>query len=616
NALIMFTLFFVTYGTNRGIAAQGASRDIYFPKYDFPPPNPISREQVDDYEVQERNGKCCEENLGTSYSSLHSLATTNMLLIKRLRKFEMKFDHILHTISMEENVKMRKVHDMISKLNYLFQQRGSDHSIRVSSLKNPSNIGNEMLDVNVLRELVAAVDLSNQHIQQLTVNFEQVTESSRQSMHLLQEIATFIEDINKRNALRPLQLEHTSSFQENKSPYDESSIVSSLNSIASAIIDGSSKKSITINNYPTASNEMISGEETFGHVGSISPHNVVKTVDAAMTNGNSKTFPEEEIVGSSRSNLTVKTEDATTIDDNSKTFPEEESASASRSNFTVTITDGTSNTSKNTSNPIVKTESKASKEVRNNKSVTITKYSRKSSRAVPEEEEIVGSTRTLNPESPEKRNQNTLTSSNGTVSNKPIMYECYDLDDNVNGIYKFESPDAATNEANRSFSERYCYFDKDGDAWTVLQRRFHNFSAENFNRTWSDYKHGFGNLSEDFWFGNDFIQQLTSKSDDGVRLRIIITDKVEAIDESNFIEFSVFKIKSEEENYTLEIDGYNGTIANNYFYNNTRFSTFDNQISSCASSFGYGWWFKSCTEPNFENMGNKATMMMIRPNRS
>lgn len=66
------------------------------------------------------------------------------------------------------------------------------------------------------------------------------------------------------------------------------------------------------------------------------------------------------------------------------------------------------------------------------------------------------------------------------------------------------------NDGDRFFYERYCDFYTDNRAWTVIQRRFADadFNEESFNRTWLDYKHGFGSLDDEFWFGNDFIHKV------------------------------------------------------------------------------------------------------------
>lgn len=105
------------------------------------------------------------------------------------------------------------------------------------------------------------------------------------------------------------------------------------------------------------------------------------------------------------------------------------------------------------------------------------------------------------------------------------------------------------NDGGRFFYERYCEFDTDGSAWTVIQRRF--ASHPNFTREWQDYKLGFGNLTGQFWFGNDFIHMLTLKDD--MELRIIVADRNGSI---SWMEYSTFKMASEEFNYKLTIDGY------------------------------------------------------------
>ncbi len=149
-----------------------------------------------------------------------------------------------------------------------------------------------------------------------------------------------------------------------------------------------------------------------------------------------------------------------------------------------------------------------------------------------------------------------------------------------------------SNEAGRFFYERYCDFNTDGGAWTVIQRRFINDHQENFNRSWLDYKHGFGELDREFWFGNDFIHQLTS--DEDVELRIVLED---TNGRKAWARYSVFRVDSEEYNYNLMISGYRGSFENGPLsHTDQEFSTYDRQNDnngdlSCASLYGNGWWF-------------------------
>lgn len=178
------------------------------------------------------------------------------------------------------------------------------------------------------------------------------------------------------------------------------------------------------------------------------------------------------------------------------------------------------------------------------------------------------------------------------VTLEPNMYNCYDLLERKNGIYKFASMDEVSNEAGRFMYERYCDFNTDGGAWTVIQRRFMTNQQENFNRSWLDYKLGFGELDKEFWFGNDFIHKLTF--DEDVELRVVLED---ARGRKGWAQYSLFKVDSEEYNYNLKIGGYRGTIKDGLLHHNDQeFSTYDrqndhNENVSCAATYGNGWWF-------------------------
>lgn len=219
----------------------------------------------------------------------------------------------------------------------------------------------------------------------------------------------------------------------------------------------------------------------------------------------------------------------------------------------------------------------------------------------------------------------------------PFRSNCHELKALEDGIYSFGLADDM-NEVGRKFNHRYCHFDRDGSAgWTVVQRRGHFLPRESFNRSWADYKNGFGELDKEFWYGNDFIHQLTNE-DGQMSLRIVLQDF-----KGNFgmVQYNRFYMSSERSFYRLDIQGFSGNISDSLLYHNQMyFSTYDsaNDHSGdipCALSHGSGWWWNNCLESNLNGkysgdplnthytgiiweqwLGDyslKATAMMIRP---
>ena len=46
----------------------------------------------------------------------------------------------------------------------------------------------------------------------------------------------------------------------------------------------------------------------------------------------------------------------------------------------------------------------------------------------------------------------------------------------------------------------------------------------NFTKTWTEYKDGFGSLSAEFWYGNEFIHRLTSSNSAVLRVDLVAHD--------------------------------------------------------------------------------------------
>ena len=85
-----------------------------------------------------------------------------------------------------------------------------------------------------------------------------------------------------------------------------------------------------------------------------------------------------------------------------------------------------------------------------------------------------------------------------------------------------------------------------GGGWTVLQKRLNG--SMDFNRTWEEYKHGFGNFfTQEFWLGLDKIHRLT-RNGTGNRLRIELGVTNE---ELVYAEYGLFVIGNENTSYRL-----------------------------------------------------------------
>lgn len=178
---------------------------------------------------------------------------------------------------------------------------------------------------------------------------------------------------------------------------------------------------------------------------------------------------------------------------------------------------------------------------------------------------------------------------------KKDCLEFYQAGLKFNGIYRFTSP---------SFNPLYGYCDQttQGGGWTVIQRR--KDGSENFYRNWTDYKHGFGNLNGEYWFGNDNIFHLMRGAK---TTSLLINLKLKDQRKPVWAKYNKFSIGDEPEKYVLTVSGFSGNTTDQLsFHNNMKFSTFnqDNDAwgSNCAVGYGGGWWYKNCIRANLNGL--------------
>lgn len=151
--------------------------------------------------------------------------------------------------------------------------------------------------------------------------------------------------------------------------------------------------------------------------------------------------------------------------------------------------------------------------------------------------------------------------------------------------------------------------------WLLVQQR--ESGAVNFNRSWAEYRSGFGSVDADgrgeFWLGNQNLHWLTSQSETLLKVELEDWEGRTATAEYTL------RLGSEEEAFSLHVSGYVGDggdalagsdTAPFLSHNRMKFSTFDQDNDeweqNCAQVYGGGWWYNSCQAANLNGVYHKA----------
>ena len=154
----------------------------------------------------------------------------------------------------------------------------------------------------------------------------------------------------------------------------------------------------------------------------------------------------------------------------------------------------------------------------------------------------------------------------------------------------------------------YCDMRTDGGGWTVFQRRQNGLV--DFYRGWNDYKAGFGQLTAEFWLGNDKIHRLTASRPSSLRVELEDWNGVRA-----YAKYGKFNIGDEQAQYRLEVGSYSGTAGNSLAdrHNHMAFSTKDRDNDGassfdCATNYHGAWWYGDCHYSNLNGqyLGDKS----------
>ena len=165
----------------------------------------------------------------------------------------------------------------------------------------------------------------------------------------------------------------------------------------------------------------------------------------------------------------------------------------------------------------------------------------------------------------------------------------------------------------------YCDMTTDGGGWIVIQRN--KDSLVSFNKNWTDYEEGFGNLTTEFWYGLEAMHCLTQRGQWEMRVDYQKNDKT-----WSYLHYNQFSVGSASEEYPLTVGGFTG-VGTDWFashpLNGMKFSTPDNDndkssSTNCAAKYN-GWWYNACYNININRqppyVGSNVLFveMKIRP---
>ncbi|XP_015472130.1 tenascin-X-like [Parus major] len=145
-----------------------------------------------------------------------------------------------------------------------------------------------------------------------------------------------------------------------------------------------------------------------------------------------------------------------------------------------------------------------------------------------------------------------------------------------------------------------------GELEGVFQRR--QDGGTDFWRGWDSYARGFGNVSGEFWLGNEALHELTTATPTELRVDL------RTARDSAFALYRDFAVGSAQERYRLRVGAFSGTAGDALSYHSgSPFSTKDRDSRDprdrrdpsgrphpppCAVAYGGAWWYRNCHYAN------------------
>ena len=123
------------------------------------------------------------------------------------------------------------------------------------------------------------------------------------------------------------------------------------------------------------------------------------------------------------------------------------------------------------------------------------------------------------------------------------------------GVYKL-------NRKTFSCIDVYCDMNTTNGEWIVIQRN-KIVNLVNFNKNWTDYEEGFGDLNTEFWYGLENIHFLTKNGKWEMRVDYQKNDKGWF-----YFHYNQFSVGNASEEYPLTVGGFTGVGYDRFAYHN------------------------------------------------
>ena len=200
-----------------------------------------------------------------------------------------------------------------------------------------------------------------------------------------------------------------------------------------------------------------------------------------------------------------------------------------------------------------------------------------------------------------------------------VIYNCCDLgfrqstfSDIVNKPKQYKMKNMCGNH-HSTITNVYCDTVTAGGGWLVIQRRIDG--SVDFNRCWSEYEEGFGNLPVDdedttgeFWIGLRSLHCLTSQGHWELRIDYMLSNKTKG-----YLSYHHFRVGPASDDYRLSISGFSGNTTDPFHsLHKMKFTTRDrdndkfvlNCAVNAANDNAGGWWYNVCSNIFLNNQYN------------